>query len=97
MTHPDPPNEVSDEARDQRDAAFEGIDEKVILAQILTELQQIRLLLADQNTQGEDEDESRFECKKCGTVVPGGERERHASGEHRSPPGSHDELFQPVE
>jgi len=84
---------------DDYEREWGDLDEKVILAQILTELTQIRVLLsegADEPRDGSSGGES-YECVKCGTVVPAGGRERHAEKEHNAPPGVAEQLFEVVE
>lgn len=87
--------DLSDEERERYEQQWQELDEKVLLAQILTELQQIRLSL--QGDRGGREDASTvYECVRCGARVEADERERHASGEHRAPPGVVEELFKEV-
>jgi len=86
---------------DQEDyeAEWDDVPEKVILAQIMTELQQIRLLLSEGDTRASDGDESEpaYECVRCGETVPAGDRETHATGTHKAPPDMTELLFEPVE
>lgn len=85
------PRSVDDDDPDDYADEWDEIDEKVLLAQILTELQQIRLAIqgAEQATEQSD----TFECRKCGATVEADARERHASEQHRAPPGAEDTLF----
>lgn len=73
------------------EAAWEDIDEKVLLAQILTELQQIRVAI--QGAEQGAEPSAVYECRKCGATVPEDARERHARETHRCPPGAEASLF----
>lgn len=88
--------ELSDEERAEYEQQWEELDEKVILAQILTELQQIRLAVTppQDQQQARDAGGGMFECKRCGATVEADERGRHASGEHRAPPGMAEEMFE---
>jgi len=78
---------------------WEQLDEKVILAQILTELQQIRLLLsqADTGASDDDDDETAYRCRKCAEVVEADARADHARNAHKAPPGVADGMFTAVE
>ena len=80
---------------DDFQAQWDDLDEKVILAQILTELQQIRVAIQSADT-GAQESES-YECRKCGATVPAGDRERHARSQHKAPFDMVDGLFTEVE
>ena len=79
---------------DDFEAQWDDLDEKVILAQILTELQQIRVAIQGADT-GAQESKS-YECRKCGATVPMDARARHAREQHRAPPGAEDTLFTEV-
>ena len=79
---------------DDFEAQWDDLDEKVILAQILTELQQIRVAIQGADT-GAQESKS-YECRKCGATVPTDARARHAREQHRAPPGAEDTLFTEV-
>lgn len=78
---------------------WDDLSEKVILAQILTELQQIRLLLADADSaaQSDSDDAATYRCTECQTTVPADERESHARETHKAPPGMEDTLFEEVD
>lgn len=76
MTDDEPIDDYSDE--------WNELDEKVILAQILSELQQIRLTLQN-GTAAPESESTMYECKRCGAIVEVDERERHAQGEHNTP------------
>ena len=78
---------------------WNDLDEKVILAQILTELQQIRLLLSDAETdaQSDADEQDAYRCRKCDATVPAGDRERHARSQHKAPSDMVDGLFTEVE
>jgi hypothetical protein len=74
----------------------------VILAQILTELQQIRLALTDAETgasRASDDSPTEYTCRKCPGEerVPAGERQRHAYERHNAPPEMVDGMFEVVE
>ena len=78
---------------------WNDLDEKVILAQILTELQQIRLLLSDAETdaQSDADEQDAYRCRKCDATVPAGDRERHARSQHKTPADMVDGMFEEVE
>ena len=63
------------------------LDEKVILVQILTELQQIRMTLTDatDDAQRDKNTETTYRCRKCQQTMPAGDRERHAMNAHKCP------------
>ena len=91
--------DLSDKEREQHEQAWQDLDEKVILAQILTELQQIRLLLSDaeQGAQSDGDEQDAYRCRKCDATVPAGDRERHARSQHKAPFDMVDGLFREVE
>ena len=78
---------------------WNDLDEKVILAQILTELQQIRLLLSDaeQGAQSDGNEQDAYRCRKCDATVPAGDRERHARSQHKAPADMVGGLFTEVD
>ena len=84
---------------DDFQAQWDDLDEKVILAQILTELQQIRLLLSDAESgaQSDGDEQDAYRCRKCDATVPAGDRERHARLQHKAPADMVDGLFEEVE
>jgi len=84
---------------DDYQAVWDDVPEKVILAQIMSELQQIRLLLAEGDTRPSDDAESEdsYQCLRCNATVPKADRERHAESQHKAPPGVAESLFEPVE
>jgi hypothetical protein len=81
---------MTDPQQDYEDK-WEQLDEKVIQAQILTELQQIRMLL--QSQQEPQSDSVRYRCTKCGATVANDEREAHARREHKAPADKVESLF----
>jgi len=85
---------MTDPQQDYEDE-WEQLDEKVIQAQILTELQQIRMLL--QSQQEPQSDSVRHRCTKCGETVSEDKRERHAQREHKAPADMADALFEVVD
>jgi hypothetical protein len=75
---------------------WDDIDEKVLLVQILTELQQIRVALTDAQSRSEQEqDADTYQCKRCNATVQADARERHAREQHKAPPDMEDVLFTP--
>ena len=91
--------DLSDKEREQHEQAWQDLDEKVILAQILTELQQIRLLLSDAESgaQSDGDEQDAYRCRKCDATVPAGDRERHARSQHKAPFDMVDGLFTEVD
>ena len=78
---------------------WNDLDEKLIHAQILTELQQIRLLLSDaeRDAQSDADEQDAYRCRKCDAAVPAGDRERHARSQHKAPADMVDGLFTEVD
>ena len=93
------PDDLTDGEREEYQEAWNDLDETVILAQILTELQQIRLLLSDAESgaQSDAADEAAYRCRKCDATVPAGDRERHARSQHKAPADMVDGMFEEVE
>ena len=81
---------------DDFEGEWEDLTEKEILIGVLTELQQIRLLLQGQNGSQTDT-EPVYECVKCGAEVPKQDREQHARGQHKAPGSMALELFEKVD
>jgi len=91
---------------DQSDADYqeewEQLDEKVLLASLLAEQQRTNQLLT-QLTNGDSEGNvdgeatPMFECVLCGDSVREGKRQRHAEGQHNTPPGGWEDVFERVE
>ena len=78
---------------------WNDLDEKVILAQILTELQQIRLLLSDAESAAQNDggEQDAYRCRKCDATVSAGDRGRHARSQHKAPADMVDGMFEEVE
>ncbi len=92
----DPVGGLSDEERDKYREEWEQVSEKALLAQILAELQQIRVLLSGTTPAGatqEGDDAVEYECDLCDWSGPEGDRERHARGQHKCPPGEWAGMF----
>ena len=96
MTNPD---DLTDDEREAYEEAWNDLNEKVILAQILTELQQSRLFLSDAESgaQSDGGEQDAYRCRKCDATVPAGDRERHARSQHKAPADMVDGLFEEVE
>jgi len=77
-------------------AEYDDIPEKDILIGILTELQQIRVMLQARDT-GDDDTPPVYACDRCGAEVPKDKRETHARDAHKAPPSMATEIFTPVE
>jgi len=90
---------------DQSDADYqeewEELPEKVLLASLLAEQQRTNQLLAQlTDTDSKDVDKEAtpmFECTLCGDTVREGKRQRHAEGQHNTPPGGWEDVFERVE
>ena len=78
---------------------WDGLDEKLILVQILTELQQIRMTLTDDtdDAQRDKNTDPTYRCLKCQATVEAPDRERHALNAHKTPADMVDGLFTEVE
>jgi len=81
---------------------WQQLDEKVLLAQTVVELQRIRLLLeasvgGESGASDDSEGEVVYSCTRCEWTGTESERERHAKGEHNAPPGMVDGLFEEVD
>ena len=78
---------------------WNDLDEKVILVQILTELQQIRMTLTDatDDAQRDKNTDPTYRCLKCQATVEAPDRERHAMNAHKTPADMVDGLFTEVE
>ena len=75
------------------------LDEKVILVQILTELQQLRMALTDatDDAQRDANAEPTYRCRKCQATVEESDRERHAMNAHKCPADMVAGMFVEVE
>ena len=84
---------------DDFEEQWNDLDEKVILAQILAELQQIRLLLSDAESgaQSDGDEQDAYRCRKCDATVPADARERHARSQHKAPADMVDGMFTEVD
>ena len=71
--------DLTDKEREQHEQAWQDLDEKVILVQILTELQQIRMTLTDatDDAQRQSNTGPTYRCRKCQATVEPSDRERH--------------------
>ena len=78
---------------------WQDLDEKVILVQILTELQQIRMALTDatDDAQRDENTEPTYRCRKCQATVEPSDRERHALNAHKCPADMVAGMFVEVE
>jgi len=80
---------------------WEQLDEKVLLASILAEQQRTNQLLAQltDTDSGDVDNEATpmFECSLCGDSVREDKRQRHAEGQHNTPPGGWENVFERVE
>jgi hypothetical protein len=78
---------------------WQDLTEKELLVGILTELQQLRLILsqADSGASDDGDGEDAYRCQRCGESVPADARGRHARESHRAPPGMVEGMFEVVE
>jgi len=78
---------------------WDDLTEKDILVGILTELQQIRLLLseADSDALSDSDEPTTYSCQRCPATVPADERERHARKQHKAPGDMIEEMFEVAE
>ena len=78
---------------------WNDLDEKVILVQILTELQQIRMTLTDatDDAQRDSTKETTYRCRKCQATVEPSDRVRHAMNAHKCPADMVDGMFVEVD
>jgi hypothetical protein len=83
------------DAPDRLQEAWQDVDDKTLLIQILAELQTIRLAMTDEQpaTDDSDPDGGIIVCDKCGTEVRERDRERHAREQHKCPPELTDTLY----
>jgi len=75
---------------------YEDLEEKDILIGILTELQQIRVMLQTRDT-GDDDTPPTYACDRCGAEVPEDKRAAHARDAHKAPADMADKMFTAVE
>jgi hypothetical protein len=75
---------------------YDDLEEKDILIGILTELQQMRMMMQAQQTAGSD-DTATYSCDRCNATVPEDKRVAHARDAHKTPPGMADEIFTRVD
>jgi len=77
------------------------VETKAVLIQLLAEQQRTNQLLAqltDTDSEGVDKATTpMFECTLCGDTVREGKRQRHAEGQHNTPPGRWENVFERVE
>ena len=78
---------------------WNDLDEKVILVQILTELQQIRMTLTDatDDAQRQSNTTTTSRCRKCQATVEPSDRVRHAMNAHKCPSDMVAGMFVEVE
>ena len=75
---------------------YDDLDDKDILIGILTELQQIRVMLQARETDTDDTPPT-YACDRCDAEVPKDKRATHARDAHKAPPSMATEIFTPVE
>ena len=78
---------------------WDELDKKVILVQILSELQQIRMTLTDatDDAQRDKNTDPTYRCRKCQATVEPSDRERHALNAHKCPADMVGGMFVEVE
>ena len=79
-------------------AEYDDLEEKDILIGILTELQQIRVMLQARDA-GDDDDDTppTYACDRCDAEVPKDKRAQHARDAHKAPPSMATEIFTEVD
>jgi len=82
-------------SNDDYAAEYDDIPDKDILIGILTELQQIRVMLQARETR--DDTPPTYACDRCDAEVPKDKRAQHARDAHKAPPSMATEIFTPVE
>jgi len=91
---------VTDESDADYQEEWEELPEKVLLASILAEQQRTNQLLArltDADSEGVDNEATpMYECGLCGDTVREEKRQRHAEGQHNTPPGAWENVFERV-
>jgi len=92
---------MTDQSNADYQEEWEQLDEKVLLASLLAEQQRTNQLLAqltDTDSGGVGKEATpMFECVLCGDTVREGKRQRHAEGQHNTPPGGWENVFERVE
>jgi len=81
------------------EAEWEDLSEKVILVQILAEQQRTNRLLeqlTDAPDASNDDATPMYRCDYCGETVREDDRQRHADGQHNTPPGAWERAFERV-
>jgi len=79
---------------------WDDLDDKTLLASILAEQQRTNQLLAELAGDGDtptQEADPVYRCDYCDAEVPEGKRQRHAEGQHNTPPGAWEQAFTRVE
>jgi hypothetical protein len=91
---------MSDDTRPDPAQRYEDMDEKLVLVQILAELQAIRQEVtapADPTPDTDTSDTSdMYQCNKCRNEVKATDRYDHALERHKAPPEIADGMFTPV-
>jgi hypothetical protein len=81
---------------------YEDMDEKLVLVQILAELQAIRTEVTDNDAaptppQSDTTDAAdMYKCRKCQREVKAADRRDHALERHKAPPEVARDIFDPV-
>jgi hypothetical protein len=94
---------MSDDTQPDPAQRYEEMDEKLVLVQILAELQAIRTEVTDTGTGAAptpDTDRTdaaeMYRCDKCRNEVKAGDRYDHALDAHKAPPKQAERMFTPV-
>ena len=75
---------------------YDDLEKKDILIGILTELQQIRVMLQARDA-GDDDTPPTYACDRCDATVPEDKRAQHARDAHKAPPSLAEGMFTRVE
>ena len=77
-------------------AEYDDLEDKDILIGILTELQQIRVMLQARDA-GDDDTPPTYACDRCDAEVPEDKRATHARDAHKAPPSLAEGMFTRVD
>jgi hypothetical protein len=80
---------------------YQEMDEKLIMMQMLAELQAIRQAVTDDGDTDESPKESvdmqqQYQCDKCRASVSRKDRWDHARERHKAPPNQVPHIFDPI-
>lgn len=84
---------------DDYEEQWEQLDEKVLLVQILMQLEEANTHLQELTggEQVQEEATPMYDCQRCTKTVKEEDRQQHAESQHNAPPYSWKSLFTPAE